>query len=329
MPSRGPVTDPYLALEIALSVIAVVVILVSGMYILRRVRARRAELAGDLERSTRFLEDRAYNQARIAKAEADVLERRGVDVRAPRRLLDQAEAALGRHDGDDGLRLARSAHELLVKLKDAPGPAPAPRTSPRGPEAPGSAGGDLPVPAAWAPSTSPGASDGSDGPPRPSPLPRNKAESRFQMKLLATEVDAAERDRPGAAPTTEARGLLAEAEAAFGRGDFTGALGLALKGRRKAGGRLETLPPPPGKAHPAEPLPAERPANAGIPSPDDLDASSSPCPACDAPVKAADRFCRACGAPRVADRCPQCGSPIVAADRFCGGCGRSLPGVPA
>ncbi len=300
-----------MALELAGALVAVGLILFSGMIFLRRLKARRAEVADEAERSTRFVADRAYNQVRIARAEADVLDRRGIDVRAPQRQLEEAEAASARRDFDGALRLARSAHDSLVRLKDRPAmTAPPPAV--------------LPVPSLEiiGPVGATAVSDDAGARPRPGPIPRNKAESRFQMKLL--ESDLAASGDPSGEGVAEARRLLGEATTAFDRGDFTAALGLALRGRRRAGARLESLAPTPLRG--GAPTPPSADSRGGLAPPaEGAEGAAEGCPVCGAPMRAADRFCRGCGTPRDPARCAACGTPIVGSDRFCGGCGAALP----
>ena len=301
--------DSSVVLELSIALVAAAFILLSGMFVLRRLKQRRSEVAGELERSRHYIEDRAYNQVRIARAEADVLAHRGVDVGAPRRQIEEAEAAAARRDPEEALRLARSAHESLLRLKDRP-----------------AAGGAPPV--ASIPATgvrreaalTTGAAP--PDPPRPSPLPKNKAESRFQIKLLESDLAGSAAKSAAGEPAAEAHRLLGEATAAYEQGDFTRALGLALRGRRRAGGRLETLGPAPGRAAPTPAVGGPDPG--GTVSGGTPPGSGAACPVCGAPLRPGDQFCRGCGTPRAATRCPSCGTPTVGADRFCGGCGFPL-----
>lgn len=285
-----------------------VVLFLIGYYSFVRIRARRAKLSLELDTAADLVEDRSYNQLRLARTEADALEGRGVDVRGPRALLESATAAQSKRDFDHALALARSAHESLVKLQQGATPLPA---------------GPGPRPVAAAPSAQAGpavaAAPGAPAeiPVRPA-IPKNKAESRFQLSLLDDELgrpDPAPAD-PAAIP--EARGIQAKAQAAFDQGDFTEAMRLALRARRRLGARLETLPATSAAAG------AGAAASAPLTETEGGDEEPLACRSCGEALRSTDRFCRYCGTLRGPDRCPDCGTPLLATDRFCGGCGRTV-----
>jgi len=286
-------------------------VLLAGYYAVTRLRARRQKLALELDTARDLIEDRAFNQVRIARAEAALLASRGVDVEGPTKLLADAEAARSRREFDTALALGRSAHESLVRLQrgdpasdDAPARPPAPRTT-------------------WVPESLPVGPDADDPPsgdrsdddvvPRAG-LPKNKAEARFELALLREEIGRRTDAGTADAAVAESTKMADLAGQAFDRGDFTEALRLALRGRRHLGAHLETVPPPTIAAS-ATPTPATSEAPLA-------------CSGCGEPLRPTDRFCRFCGTLRGPARCAGCGTPLAEEDRFCAACGRPVPGAP-
>ncbi len=301
-------------------------VLLLGYYAISRLRARRKKLSLELESSRELVEDRAFNQLRLARTEADLLDRQGVDVSRPRQLLGEAEAARGRRDFDSSLAMARSAHEALIRLHRE-GVSP-PATGRPGPEPTGAMREEpFPSPRMVEPTTVPafpddqglsareptlggpaaGAAPPAEEPPR-APLPKNKAESKFQLSLLGEELARASKERRGDATVEETAELQAKASDAFGRAEYTEALRLALRARRRLGAQLETLPAPPSPAAPVGAAPEE----------------PLKCRSCGEPLRGNDRFCRYCGTLRGPARCEACGTPLEPADRFCAACGRPI-----
>jgi Double zinc ribbon len=291
------------------------------LFLYYRVRHRRAELAREAIPTRALRDDRAYNQIRITRTAAQRLQRSGFDVGGIPSLLDKAEAARQSGEVETAMAFAQSAHESLILLQ-ASSPTVVPSVGPLhpaapAPGAPSSQGAEnSPTMSARTPPGPLPESTPSDTPSTPRRLPPNKAESRFQITLLTDDLQAASSAGGNPDATKEARTLLGDAQAAFDKGQYTEALRLSLKGRRKAGARIDSLPPSPG----AVPMATE-----GDESPQ-LSPASGPanCSSCGQPLRANDQFCRGCGAPRKAARCGQCGQPLAGADRFCGACGAPI-----
>lgn len=293
-------------LVVALVLLAVILGVV-GYYVIMRLRRRRQALSIELENSRELVEDRAFNQIQLTTAAANNLGARGVDVTKIRGLIDEAERASQRGDHDTALALARSAQESLARVQQSGATRlpVAPRTPPSvGAPAfstmvalpPQGTNADDPLP------------EETTSPPAPR-LPRNKVESHFQITLLTEEIG-----RTGGAPTagtaaSEASALRDQAQAASDRGDFTEALRLAVKGRRRIGGRLETLP-----------------ATAATAAADHAEERDDVlvCGGCGEKLRPSDRFCRYCGTLRGPARCPSCGAPADEDGKFCAKCGASL-----
>ncbi len=291
------------------------------LYLWFRLRRRRRQLADEPISTRQVLEDRAFNQIHLARSAADRLRRSGVDIGRVNELLDSADAARDRGDPDTATAFARSAQEALVRLRSSP-----PTRVPQ------SAGVTFNVASASAPlgerptpgSAGPAARTSLDGPSDRSEngaerLPKNKAESRFQLTLLEEEVRGAERASPRSMESVESRRLLGDGQAAFDRADYTEALRLGLRGRRRVGGRLETLAP--SRATQVEPSDEDE---GSVAPPTTAPETPLTCSNCGAPLRPSDAFCRACGASRTAARCGQCGEALASSDRFCGACGAPI-----
>jgi hypothetical protein len=324
--ATGVSTDELALAGAALGAVALVM-----TYAIFRMRRRRKQLVAELSDSPEVKEDRAHNQIRLASAEADILERAGVDVARPRDLLAQAQARLERRAVDEAISLARSAHEALVVLKRGEPSTPLAsegresfghRFSPVAAGVPSSSSAVAPLAGLGERrSEQPSHSETMAEAPPPisgSRLPKNRVESHFQLRLLSEELD---QPTPGGSPApthVEAEKLRDDAQRAYDSGDFTEALRLALKGRRRLGARIEALPPSPG-SRPATDAPSGPEA-----APSGEAAATESCPRCGRANRPSDRFCRACGAPRQLSKCPRCGTPAAPADQFCGGCGSPL-----
>jgi hypothetical protein len=316
-------TDLALTVDLLIVVaILIAVFLFFNFFILRRARLRRLQLSGEVADAREIVEDRAHNQIRIALQEASILERDGVDVTRPRRLLDDAGAAYRRQDFHHSLQLGRTAHDVLVTLRQqsraATGPPLTPSPTPR-PESLAALALGAPEPFGNGTTTNGSEADAEIAPEAPRPaIPKNRMEAHFQLSLLRDELEVAQRDRPAASGVVEASRLATEAHSAEGREEYTDALRIALKARRALGGKIETLPPPRVAA------PTSLAATSGGtqsprggPIPDAVET----CPKCGRATRREDAFCRACGAPRAPMKCPRCGQPLEANDQFCGRCG--------
>jgi hypothetical protein len=203
--------------------------------------------------------------------------------------------------------LAQSAHESLVVVRQRGSrslPSPPAMTNPssRSPQGATAASGTSP-------------------PPTPLPaLPRNRAESQFQLRILDQEVRAAQAARPTQGATLEAASLQHQAQTAFDRGEFTEAFRLALRARRSLGGNVEALAP---RAGPSAPSSRAAPGSAPLDPAAIAEgvAGGERCPSCGYPSLPDDTFCRGCGTPRVPTTCPSCGAHRGPKDTFCGRCG--------
>jgi len=301
-----------------IAIIAVLVVIVIGfaLLVLRRLREQKAKLLHELNEPPRLRSDRAFNRIAMARREASLMNNQGSDVSRALEELARAQAAFDRRQFDQAYELAQTAHESMVAARQrgpirssqslfptqssAPAVAPPP-APPVGPQPP-----------------SPGAAP-SPPPPEGGRIPKNRAESQFQLRLLA---EAMARPRPAGGSALQSAAALAQsAHSAFDRGDYTEAFRLALKARRQLGESVESLPLTPTRS-PAPPSTTE----AGGKVPDALSsaedvATAERCPSCGYPTLAADAFCRGCGAPRGPMTCPTCGAERAVADTFCGRCG--------
>ena len=297
-----------LVLEIVLVALLVAVCVGLGLKAWQLLQRRRDALRSEIDASKASVEERAFNRIQIGRSAADHLERNGADVAGPRHLLDQASKSYdaGRHD--DALALASSAHEALLKRSASAGsPGAVPVAAPPADSSP--------EPSIVPPMGPPPVTDPSSDSPGAAPgrLPRNKAESHFQIRLLDEELTAG--GPVGTTPST-VRGvttIASEAHASYDRGDFTEALRIALKGRRTLGARLETLPPP-------TIAPASDPSSISGPG-----VGADRCAQCGQPLRTGDKFCRGCGAALTEAKCARCGDPLEGSDQFCGRCGAPRP----
>lgn len=314
--------------QLVFELILIVIVITVGMgglfvFLNRRLKTRIAELRGQAEGPAEFVDDRSYNLIRIARAEAAALKREGYDVHVAEAALADADAAIRRTDYDVAVSDARRAHELLVGLrKGAPSPSP-PTAAPPSP-LPASRSMTAPPPSRTPRdlSTEPPAGPpivGDEMPPADPPAPRlakNRAESRFQIGLLNEELAGAAQTRPADSAIPDAQKASADAQSAYDRAEYTEAMRLALRGRRKLGTRIESLPPPNTRIAPTPP--------AMMPVALDGPAGTAPCIQCGRPLKPADRFCRACGTPKAPTACPSCGTTVEVGDRFCPACGVTI-----
>lgn len=309
---------------VAFGLLAVALAVIIGYYVILRFRARGRTLKAELADSPLFAEDRAHNQIELIRGEISVLEREGIDTARARVLLQRAEQELARHENVDAVRSARDAHRILVELRQRGArfsPGTGIPSSPRAPPAPRvPARNDLlrPTP------TRSGTGDLGAGNPAfeeaapPSRPPKNRMEAHFEMTLLVEELTQQTPSRGATGAVAEAEGLRRGAQEAYARQDYTEALRLALRGRRRLGARIESLPPTAATVTVA--AAALSPARAGGTT------STGPgqtpaCATCGRPIGSTDAFCRGCGRPVGGSKCPRCGAERAATDEFCGRCG--------
>jgi hypothetical protein len=308
------VTDT-LVIDIVLISILVVVCIAVGVLAWQALRRRRDQLRSEINASHASVEERAFNRIQIGRSAADHLERSGADVSGSRRLLDQASKSYDAGHHDDALALASSAHATLLAQTKSPAPlapatlsVPAPDTASPADSSPGA-----PItPTMSPPPTSEPSNEGTATPP--GRLPKNKAESHFQLRLLDEEIAAGGPAGTTASTVTGVQAFAREAHASYDRGDFTDALRVALKGRRTLGARLETLPPS-----------SVLPATAADAPTATAPGGSDRCRKCGQPLRPGDMFCRGCGAAVAATNCARCGDSLEGSDQFCGRCGAPRP----
>lgn len=315
--------------NVEIAAIAVVVVLgcvVAGLllYLLRRLRDRRAKLLGELENRPQLNQDRAFNRLAMARREATILAGQGVDIHRAQELIAEAQGAFDTHQYDHAYRAAQSAHEALVNARQQ-GSRVVGATPP-------TSGTATPLPSGPPPSAAstvvlpsgPTASAASTPLPPSGPgLPKNRAESQFQIRLLEEELEALPSRRAKDHAATDAAEFRRQATSAFEKGDYTDAFRLALKGRRALGGSIESLPAsnPPTSSEPRE----AGPAGTDAASTAESVADAQRCPDCGYPALSGDAFCRGCGRPRAPLTCPACGAPRGADESFCGRCGSRFP----
>lgn len=309
---------------VTLVFVVFVAVVVVGLllYLLRRLKSRREKLLHDLDSRPALSQDRAFNRLAMARREAEILSGQGVDVRHAQELIAESQGAFDTRHFDRSYEVAQSAHEALVTARRQGArttnpPLPSSSSGPRpGLEALGAA------PASLASAASTAAE-----PPRPT-IPKNRAESQFQIELLTEELSAKSAAKAKDPSVAQAAELKGEASEAFDKGEFTDAFRLALRGRRALGGNVESLPSQGSSG--ARPAPAVGAGN-GTGTATDLTqtvetvAEGERCPECGYPTLPGDAFCRGCGRPYAGMTCPSCGAPRGADESFCGRCGTRFP----
>jgi hypothetical protein len=280
---------------------------------LQRLRRRKAQLISDLKNSPRLNADRAFNRLEMARREVGILGKQGSDVSRARELIAQSQSALDLRQFERSYELAQSAHESLVSSRQgrpvAPIPAAREPMSPR-----------VPVTGA-APSMNPAPFSLTS--PSNSGLPRNRMESQFEMRLLDSDLESAQRTRPSEPATLAALDFRAKARVAFDAGEYTDAFRFALKGRKGIGGHVEVVAPGPASRSGGTLAGGLDSAEGSLDLGASVErvASAARCPSCGYPTTPEDVFCRGCGTPRAPSACPRCGTPRTPADTFCGRCG--------
>ncbi|MGA8604560.1 MAG: zinc ribbon domain-containing protein [Thermoplasmata archaeon] len=305
---------------IALVFVVVLAVIVVGLfvYLIRRLRSRRAKLLSDLEDRPQLNQDRAFNRLSMARREAGILAAQGVDVHRAQELIAESQGAFDTRQYDRSYRVAQSAHEALVNARQHGTMTPGAPLPSKGPAA------SAPPDTSRLPS---GATSTSEPPPSATPpIPKNRAESQFQMRLLSDELSALGGARARDPAVAGANALRAQAQSAFDRGDYTEAFRVALRGRRTLGGSVESLPAVTGGTSSA----ARAPPNGNATTLDaartaESVAGSERCPDCGYPALSGDSFCRGCGRPRAPLTCPSCGAARVGGEAFCGRCGARFP----
>jgi len=309
-----------------IEIIAIVFVVVVGivlvgllLFLIKRMKARRNQLHEELDGRPELAQDRAFNRLAMARREAGLLAAQGVDVGRAQERIAEAQGAFDTHQYDEAYREAQLAHEALVNAR---------RQGTR------SVSGPLPSAAGAAPTSGTSSHVGGESatlPTRPSveparpAIPKNRAESQFQIRILGEELDALPARRARNHAGTEAAELKRQASGAFEKGDYTEAFRLALRGRRTLGSSLETLPPTgPGPTR-APPTEGGNGTSGDVARTAESVAEGARCPDCGYPTVAGDTFCRGCGKPRAPLTCATCGAPRGADEPFCGRCGARFP----
>jgi hypothetical protein len=300
-----PTQEFYELLVIAVVLILAVVAIF--LFAIQRLRRRKAELLGELKMNPRLHSDRAFNRLEMARREAAIVQRQGMDVSRAQALIARAQAAFDLGKTGEAYELAQSAHEALVAVRHGTTPPPSSTSAPLPPTSP-----SLPPS-----SPSNGGARSSAAAPTPvAGLPKNRMESQFEIRMLDADLSEARRNHPSDPATLAATEFQGKAQRAFASGHYSEAFSYALKGRRNLGGNLGAVGPTPGvRSTPGdtEGVDADRAA--------DRAASAARCPQCGYPTLPDDAFCRGCGTPHVPTACPQCGASRLPGDTFCGRCG--------
>lgn len=303
----------------AIVFVVVLAIIVVGLllWMLQRLRARRTKILSELKDQPQLNQDRAFNRLAMARREAVILAGQGVDVHRAQELIAESQGAFDLRQYDRAYQVAQSAHEALVNAR---------QQGPLAPSAPLPSKGIAPAAGPLTMETGPASVPSTAAPvPAAAAIPKNRAESQFQIRLLGDELGGLPTRRAQDHAGVEAAALLNQASAAFDRGEFTEAFRLALRGRRTLGSTVESLPATGSAAGVAGAT-----SNGGPAPPDpaqaaEATASAERCPDCGYPTLAGDAFCRGCGRPRTPLTCPSCGAPRGGDEPFCGQCGARFP----
>jgi Double zinc ribbon len=308
--------------ELVIGIVLVGVVVLVFVYLLNQLHNRKSDARLKME-TTMPVEDQAFNQIRIARAGADRMARDGFDVDSVRASLDGAEATIRSGNPREALRVAKNASEKMMEIRSrgpsggavAPNPSAQPSVAPltfAGPTGPSAS-----FASALSGSPDPSGGEAEAVPARPK-LPAHQVEARFALQMLASDLDRTPPKNGKAAARKEAVQLQGQAQDAYDRKEYTEAWKLALRGRRRLGGEIESVAPRPLLSAPSGPTPVEA-ASGELTTP-----SSTPCPKCGKSNGPEDRFCRACGTTLAAPKCARCGRANDPTDQFCGTCGSPL-----
>ncbi len=303
---------------VAIVFVVVLAVIVAALllYLLRRLKNKRAKLLSELSDKPELSQDRAFNRIAMARREVGILVGQGFDVHRAQELIADAQGAFDTRQYDRAYQLAQSAHESLVNARQA-------GTRTTGTPLPSKGSGTAPALGATGAAAAAPPVSASTSPERPV-IPKDRVESQFQLRLLGEELDALPSGRARDPTVAGATALRGQASAAFDRGDYSAAFRLALRGRRTLGGTLETLPPA-GAATTGAPKGDANGASTDASQAAEAAASKERCPDCGYPAVSGDAFCRGCGRPQAPLTCPTCGSPRGATEPFCGRCGSRFP----
>jgi len=355
-----------LALSTGLLVGAVLLGVSAILFLIWFERYMRSRLARRQQRTehSEEAEDAAYNRVDSAGIFADRMAREGYDVRTIQEILASARMDLVAGKYQEAHAKARKAQEELLRIRET-GIKVSPAASNPSPDSkdPPGVSQDPPVARELAapvgkpdfPGTPPTPSqlpeysedneimdeggDEASNPPSRKTIPKNMLEARFQLRRLGEDLQRFEAQGQSQKPEfREAQRWQAQAQAAFDRKEYTEALRLGLRGRRRlVPEEVETIALTPGtvvESPPTEPvLTAQRSSGPPLEPEVEVDPyrgpqnARSPCPRCGRENRPMDRFCRGCGVSLAPMRCPRCKAELEPNDRFCASCGS--PVAPA
>lgn len=291
--------------------ILVAVLAVVGMFVIyfevRYMRGKSKEVRRASQRK-----DEAYNAILTTRSVINVMQRRGADTSKSEALVGTARMAMDRGDYSRCMNLCEQARdELTAPLKA--GSAPAPK-SPSGTPGPSESLEDVAEDILSA-SRGPGPADNYTGSKLAVDKDGNYMSAKFEINTAKADIQSA---ISSGSDTSEAQGLLTDAEGAFVAGNYTRALSLAVRARKavskEAAGETIRLRAAKSDEDTSEPTPDE----ASGPEP-------GACGSCGAPLEPGDSFCGKCGGRIQTERvCSNCGAKARPVDKYCRRCGSSL-----
>lgn len=268
----------------------------------RFMRGKSKEIA-----SQRQDEDEAHNAILTTRSVMNVMQTKGADTRKSESLLLSARQALRRHEYQKCMDLCEQArNELTNPTKPKPG---APTES--SPD-------DLEKVAESIVKSDSGPSgvDLYSGSKLVLDKDGNYLSAKFEINTAKIHMkEAVDKGQN----TSEAQGLLTDAEGAFVAGNYTKALSLALRARRaiSSDAAVETIP--------LKRVEDEEEAEAEPMADDESGPPAQRCRNCNALLDFGDTFCASCGAKVHVERiCENCGAKSKPSDKFCRKCGASL-----
>ena len=283
-----------------MAILAVVGILVVYFEV-RYMRGKSREVREANQRG-----DEAHNAILTTRSVINVMQTKGMDTSASEKIILSARLALERRQYDQCMRLCERARTAL--------------TNPSVPTASGSDDADASdlervAETILKSDSGPSSADLYTGSKLSVDRDGNYLSAKFEINTAKIDLQEAV-DR--GSDTSEAQGLLTDAEGAFVAGNYTKALSLALRARKAISSEveMETIPlrRVQGEEPEAEPMPEE---SSGFPAPR--------CKQCSALLDSGDTFCGVCGAKVLVERvCENCGMKSRPNDKFCRKCGASL-----
>ncbi|OGS44184.1 MAG: hypothetical protein A3K76_06055 [Euryarchaeota archaeon RBG_13_57_23] len=250
--------------------------------------------------------DEAHNAILTTRSVINAMQTRGMDTGASERLILSARQALQRKQYDHCMRLCEQARHELTN--------PSTSASASDEDAGGS---DLEEVAKsiLRSDSGPSSADLYTGSKLSVDRDGNYLSAKFEINTAKIDLKEAV-DR--GSDTSDAQGLLTDAEGAFVAGNYTKALSLALRSRKAISSEVEreTIPLKrvDGEESETEPMPDE---SSGHPA--------QRCKECSSLLDSGDTFCGVCGAKVLVERiCENCGAKSRSDDKFCRKCGASL-----